>query len=62
MPPSSRAGIFITMTKNEIIYYVGAGIVVLIAGIGNQYGLSCLAIPFLFAVVYLAAFVYPLKK
>jgi len=50
------------MTKNEIIYYVGAGIVVLIAGIGNQYGLSCLAIPFLFAVVYLAAFVYPLKK
>ena len=62
MPPSSRAGIFITMTKNEIIYYVGAGIVVLIAGIGNQYGLSCLAIPFLLVVVYLAAFVYPLKK
>lgn len=48
------------MTRNEIIFYVGAGIVVLVGEIGNQYGAGCLSFPLLIVLGILVLFVFPL--
>jgi len=47
------------MTRDEIIYYVGIGIVVLVAEIGNQYGAGCIALPLLLIFAAIYRFIYP---
>jgi hypothetical protein len=50
------------MSRNEIIYYAGIAIVVIVSEVGGRYGVGCLAFPILLLLMYLTFNVFPIKQ